>query len=161
MSQTRVLLKVSEPEEMKAELRMTEIRVVRAQKVHSKTSSKVRRFIHEDERNKYTRKEPTCAALSVFQALDPKTQLKMACAAFEYLVHIIVKFQSSLELCLNSCRKVLYWILLKIELLNFTEFQNLLNFTDISVIPIDISNLVNSFTWILQIEFLEIDLLDF
>ena len=86
VSKTRVRLKVSAAEEVQAELRMTEIRLARAQKRHSKASNKVRRFIHKDEwHNKYARKEPTCATLVVFQALHLKKQLKMAAAAFEYL----------------------------------------------------------------------------
>ena len=83
-----MLLKVVMLEEIQTEYRMSEIRFSRAQKLHVKVSSKrkVQRFIHKEEWNKYSRKEPTCVALAAFQALDPKKQLKMACVVFEMSV---------------------------------------------------------------------------
>ena len=83
--ETTVILKCPVPHELQTEYKMAEIKLSRAQKEHGRASNKVKRLIHKEEWNDYARKEPTCAAFAAFQALDPKKQLKMACAAFEML----------------------------------------------------------------------------
>ena len=75
--ETTVILKCPVPHELQTEYKMAEIKLSRAQKEHGRASNKVKRLIHKEEWNDYARKEPTCAALAAFQALDPKKQLNI------------------------------------------------------------------------------------